>query len=164
MSGIGQRVDEVIRLDLAARLKTMGFRKRSRTFHLAGGDHVRVVNVQGSRSNAGDAGQFTVNLGVYYPEVNALFGLRADSAASPRECECTIRQRIGTLMPVGQDFWWSVESGTDVSALAREVGEAWELFGAPWLEFHADLHRSAQTLCRRGQIGHGITATLRAPM
>ena len=139
MSEIAKLIDDVIRLDLAKRLKADGYRKSGRTFYLADDSRTAVVNVQGSKSNLGDEGTFTVNLGVYFPDVAQITNAIPFTGRFPREYNCTIRKRVGKLMSDGNDFWWSVNSDRGVDPLAKDVGDAWSEHGKLWIDRISDL-------------------------
>ena len=133
MSRVAQTIDRVIRFGLAPCLRAEGFKKQARNFYRRSNYRTDVVNIQASRWNEGASGSFTMNLGVYFPEVADLAS--APPAPSvPKEYHCTVRSRIGHLMPAGTDLWWDVSGETDEEALAKEVAEAWEEFGKAWLE------------------------------
>jgi hypothetical protein len=58
-------------------------------------------------------GKFTVNLGVYVPEVAANHG--AGSVKNwVQEYNCCIRARLGNLGPEQADVWWSITQGNAV--------------------------------------------------
>ena len=139
MSEIAKLIDDAIRSDLAKRLKADGYRKSGRTFYSADDSRTAVVNVQGSKSNLGDEGTFTINLGVYFPDVAKITNALPITGRFPKEYDCTIRQRLGVLMTDGNDFWWSVNSDTDLDALAKNVGDAWSQHGKPWMDHVSDL-------------------------
>jgi hypothetical protein len=158
-SEIGKKIDQVTGGELAARLKDHGYRKKGRTFHRRTVDATCVVNVQASVSNAGEAGSFTVNLGVYFPGIEEpLTG--GTSSDPPREYECTLRQRLGGLMPgSGGDRWWTVTEGSDLSAISHDVAEAWRTYGRPWLDANATLSGASATLATRNGL-HGAVAAM----
>ena len=102
-------------------LKEWGFRKRGRTFNRTNEDGLtEVINFQmGSFDPPGTYqisgfhinlyGKFTVNVGVFIPEVGAylLSGKQKDFF---QEYDCCIRSRIGLLGPEQKDLWWEVIS------------------------------------------------------
>ena len=138
MSDIGKRIDSVIRLGLAPLLKREGFKKKGRTFHREWEDHIDVINVQADKWNEGNTGQFTINVGVYYPEIADI------TEALPvkgmvREYDCTIRDRIGMLSKKYKDEWWSIKAPTDEEALARDVADKVQSICVPWLTRMSDL-------------------------
>jgi hypothetical protein len=122
-----------VRGDLATRLKVNGYRKSGRSFWRDADDHIRVVNVQASQWNAGDSGRIAVNLGVYFPDVAASVG-RAMKGKFPKEYDCHVRRRLGTLAHENRDYWWPIELGTNLQALSIEIADTWDQFGSPWLE------------------------------
>jgi hypothetical protein len=138
LSAIGKRIDAVAGAHVAACLKSAGFRRKGRTFHRLHDDRTDVVNIQGSKWNAGRTGEFTVNVGVFYPAVSRL----VDSwtvAGLPTEAECTVRSRLGMLMPGGQDTWWKLRASTSEDKLSATVAEALSDYGLPWLDRMGDM-------------------------
>jgi hypothetical protein len=158
-SEIGKKIDQVTGGELAARLKDHGYRKKGRTFHGRTDEATCVVNVQASLSNAGEAGSFTVNLGVYFPGIEEpLTG--GSSSDPPRESDCTLRQRLGGLMPgSGGDRWWTVAEGSDLSAISHDIAEAWRAYGRPWLDANATLSGASATIATRNGL-HGAVAAM----
>jgi hypothetical protein len=114
-----------LQAELRPVLKEYGFRARGRIFNRTTSDGLtQVVNLQmgrfdppgttylpGLRENL--YGKFTVNLGVFVPEVMKQVG-----AAPPKsliqEYHCCVRARLGQLGPERKDVWWDIE--------AREAG------------------------------------------
>ena len=147
-SEIGRRIDDILRLDLASRLKKAGYRKQARNFHAASPDHIKVVNVQAGRCSDESTGSFTINLGVYFPEVSRL-AEAPPFKGKPKEYDCTVRQRLGPLMHDGKDIWWRIDSSTVCRVLAGKVGTAWNAFGRPWLERVSSLAGAHSELVNR---------------
>jgi len=113
MSIISEKIDHIIRIGLHPILKKEGFLKSSRTFRRALTNCIQLTNVQGSWNNYKDQGQFTVNLAVYFPEAaksHSLFQV----TDRPVESDCIVRQRIGYLIPVRRDYWWEIDSSSDL--------------------------------------------------
>ena len=158
-SEIGKRIDAIVGGALAARLKEHGYRKKGRTFHRRGDDGTCIVHVQASQSNLGGGGSFTINLGVYFPGIEEPLSGGAPSDP-PREVDCTLRQRLGGLMPdIRGDHWWSVTSSSDADAVSRAAADAWGAYGRPWLDANATLAGASETLVRRDEL-HGAVASL----
>jgi len=143
MSEIGKAIDQCIGLQLGPVLKKEGFRKSGRTFHRSFDLGTQVVNIQANRWNQGGAGSFTVNLGIYFPDIHRLAEMIVPRAL-PGEADCTLRQRLGILMPSGSDYWWELDPGSDLERVAAEVGAAWTRYGKPWLDRHSELEEAAK--------------------
>jgi hypothetical protein len=145
MSDVSQSIDEIINLGPGPLLKTYGFSKSGRTFHRKIGDVWQVINVQTSTSNIGVNGKFTINLGVYHPTIARLAGksLRTDK---PKEYECIIRERIGSLLPAKTDYWWEITPSTNLEFIAQTIGSIIKDLGVPWLESHSNIQQIAQAL------------------
>ena len=132
-------------------LRGAGYRKEQRTFRRASPECVQVVNVQLSQWGSRTSQQFTVNLGVFFPEVHeALAGYLQVriGQAGPTEYQCQIRQRLGMLMPGNRDVWWGIEAGREPSGISRKVGEAMTAYGLPWLEGMAVLETARREVER----------------
>ncbi|MBL8989226.1 MAG: DUF4304 domain-containing protein [Gemmatimonadetes bacterium] len=133
MSPVAHSIDLAVKAGLLGALRDAGFRGTARDFHRSRGLVTDAVNIQASRSNAGQDGRFTVNLGIYLPGVEAV--LRgAPLADPPREVDCTVRVRLATVARGGGDGWWAVGAGLDPSVVGREVGETMTRFGIPWFD------------------------------
>jgi hypothetical protein len=138
MSEIARTIDAVLAGSLVPALQAAGYRKSGRTWRRTGPSSVRVVNVQGSSWNSGDSGQFTINLGLYFPALAPLVGW-GHTTENPTEPACQIRRRIGRLLPGGRDHWWTVTPTTDVELLALDVRAAWDNHAARWFDMHDGL-------------------------
>jgi len=141
-------------------LKLRGFRKQGRTFNRAMPDGlVQVINVQmgpfdppgttyhpGLRENL--YGRFTVNLGVYVPEV-AEYRLARQPEGFIREYHCTVRERLGPLGPERQDIWWL---NSAVEEVGPEILQRLERDGLPYLERHGSRDAILQQWAGKSEI------------
>lgn len=129
---IGKRIDTIIKLALATPLKAAGFKKQARVFRRSRDDGaVEVIDIQGGKYNTEGKGEFTVNLGLYLPQIAAM--LDAPPLEKPQEHQCHFRQRIGALLPEkDEDFWWSMDTVTHDEALAHALQQAVLNHALPW--------------------------------
>lgn len=130
-SDLAKQMDEV-QAALRPTLKNLGYRVRGRTFNRTTSDGlVQVVSFQmGSFDPPGTTyipglrenlyGRFTVNLGVYVPEV-ALYRFGDTEKAFIQEYDCCIRTRLGRDEEAEQEFWWMVQADPQVVADVREL-------------------------------------------
>ena len=138
MSEIGNAIDAVIRGGLAPLMKREGFKKSGRNFLKVDSESVAVLNVQASTSNLGATGKFTINLGRYFPSVARAVG-EPEFEGPPKEYDCTVRLRIGHLLPKNLDHWWTVGPETNIEQLALDIARVVEDVGLPWLRRMHDL-------------------------
>jgi hypothetical protein len=158
-SPTAQTLNTILRLGLDPALRQAGYKRRAHTFRQPLPTGVwRVINVQGSQGNAGSRGRFTLNLGIHFPQVRAVMG-HPPLPNPPKEWDCELRARIGTLLPGGQDHWWQFDEHTDVQAIADNVVQAWREYGQPWLTRYSDL-RTARDEIGQGQYPFRIAASL----
>jgi hypothetical protein len=102
-------------------LKEMGWRARARAFNRTTSDDlIQVIEFQlgrfdppgthyvGFRQNF--YGKFTVNIGVYVPEVDKYTFPGGGERSFVHEYDCCMRQRLGELGPDHKDVWWNLEA------------------------------------------------------
>src|SRR5262245_19891647 len=145
MSATNDMMKDVVAA-FAPALKSAGYRKQGARFrHDTSPTVIQLVNIQNSQWNVGSEGEFTVNLGVYHRDLAALHDAMP-VVESPLVQHCIVQQRIGHLMPVGRDFWWSINPKSDLTALGEEVAAAWVKYGKPWLEAKSTLEGAREHL------------------
>jgi hypothetical protein len=124
-----------LRSDIAPRLRDAGFSGSGQDFHRRIGRNWAVVNFQRDRYSTAQELRFTVNLGT--ASAAALAASGEDPDAPPPEVICHWRQRIGALLPLHHDVWWTIRDSADQSdlhALTQEVGDALTERAMPELE------------------------------
>ena len=140
-SNFVKAVDD-IQASIRPLLKDLGYKVRGRTFNRLTNDGLtQVINIQmgpsdppgttyipGLRENL--YGLFTVNLGVYVPEVAALRGGGA-ARSWVQEYHCCIRNRLGHASGSTQDIWWH---GRVVPAVMNDLESRLVNFGVPFLD------------------------------
>jgi hypothetical protein len=138
-----------IQAHLSPFLKDHGFRRRGRTFNGPTGDGLtRVVSIQmgasdppgttyipGLRENL--HGLFTVNLGVYVPEVARHHG-GGEAKSWMQEYHCCIRSRLGAACGEPRDVWWPARADEHI---IEDIRRCLELFGLPFLDRFATRDR-----------------------
>ena len=124
-SEFARAADEIQRA-LRPSLKEHGFKVRGRTFNRITEDGLtQVVNLQmGASDPPGTTyvpglgenmhGLFTINLGVYIPEVSELRGCIARTWV--QEYDCSIRSRLGPASDNAQDLWWRARNPVEAVA------------------------------------------------
>lgn len=127
-SDLAGSLDE-LQAKLHPTLKECGFRARGRTFNRPTSDGLtEVIKIQmgsfdppgityvpGLRENL--YGKFTVNLGVFVPEVAEQYGGGAPKSFI-QEYHCCVRTRLPILGPETRDTWWDIRAD---KALAEEL-------------------------------------------
>ena len=137
------------------------FEPGTRTFRRAAGDCTQILNVQvGVRSMEG---RFTVNLGVFHPQYNAIVIHGGALPDKPLEYQCVVRERLSVLrdtiltryfrpriekkdtflkfwLTTPTDEWWRFSSSeaqitSELAAVQRLLLER----GLPWLQQHSDV-------------------------
>jgi len=124
-------------------LKESGFRARARAraFNRTTSDGItQVIEFQLARHDPPGThyvgfrqdlyGKFTVNVGVYVPELHTFEYPVGGKQAFVREYDCWIRERLGNLGPEHRDIWWDLDV---VHEQAAEVFHRIERDALPFL-------------------------------
>ena len=137
-----------IQAAIRPRLGDFGFRVRGRTFNRKTDDGLtQVIDFQmGPFDPPGTLpipvlrpnlhGLFTVNLGVYIPEVSLVRGREAK--AWVREYHCEIRARLAAVSRETRNAWWPAEASP---AVIESVRECIDVGGVRWLERFSTRHQ-----------------------
>ena len=126
----------MMRSRIAPALRKLGLKGSGQTFQLPSDECWALLGFQRSQwSDAGHA-KFTVNVTVASRE--AWERARAQRSylnerPSPNTFYGTFvwQQRIGALMPGGEDCWWNVRGGAETSAVASAVVDAIREYALP---------------------------------
>jgi hypothetical protein len=123
-------------------LKELGFRTRARSFNRTTSDAItHVIEFQVARFDPPGTqyydeirqnlyGSFTVNIGVFVPELHDYAWKFARELTFVREYDCWVRERLGHLGPERQDIWWKLEA---IPQQAADVFERIERDALPFL-------------------------------
>lgn len=105
-------------------LKDNDFKKRGNHFFKSNRSIGYCVNIQNDKWNNANQIRFTLNVGIF----TDAFWLECEDFKNtgiiptfPKEYDCAIRERIGNLLPVKEDKWYCITSGTDVMKLWGEI-------------------------------------------
>lgn len=105
-------------------LKGNDFKKRGNHFFKRHGDIGYCANIQNDKWNSAEKIRFTLNLGIFTENFwleHYDFNHKGVMSSFPKEYECAIRERIGSLLPTAEDRWYCITSGTDVMKLWSDI-------------------------------------------
>ncbi len=117
-------------------LKPIGFARREARFSRRVSDVIQFIDVQRSVSSSADVTKFTIDVGVFSPKLAATAG---DDPILGYISQCHWRSRVGYLMPVMKDRWWSTNCEADSQILGLEVVGLVEQFALPALDERSSL-------------------------
>lgn len=147
-STYAQAVDE-IQSALRPVLNAEGFKVRGRTFNRLTEDGLtQVISIQMGASNPPGTnyipglrenlhGLFTVNLGVYVPEVAKHRG-GGEAKSWVQEYDCCVRARLGEASGEEHDVWWHARAE---EAVIDDVRRRLEQAGLPFLNRYSSRER-----------------------
>ncbi len=150
---IHERVEEIIKLDLAARMKKANYRKRKLGFwreattQKAGQPMkaVQQIDVAVGGNPQGTEGIVTARFGVFYSDLMAIITPWQKKAPSPMTAnDGHVKASVGTIGPwKNAEHSWTVNAETVDATLANELADAIETHGLPYLEAALDLEKVA---------------------
>lgn len=114
----------------------MGFAKRGNSLKKKLGNNVGIIEFQRSRQNTSERLIFTINLAVIHGDLLDEWRPPLDNAVS---MDGQLVERIGWLLPEGQDKWWEITKATDQDALVNEVSDLIRDKGAPYIQRYLDV-------------------------
>jgi hypothetical protein len=149
---ITERADEIIKLDLLGRLKKLNFRKRKNGFwretQSTGPIPTKIVQaidvkVGGTMTNV--EGVISAAVGVFYTDFLSILTPWQKVAPSPVTAQDGhVKAPIGLLGAwKNADHSWRVDATTDDNVLAKELADAVETLGLPYLDAASDLGKIA---------------------
>jgi hypothetical protein len=134
-------VDEIQRR-LKPLLNARGFKSRGRSFNLTTEEGLtHVIGIQMGRSDPPGTvpipgfrselhGLFTINLGIYVPEVHQFY-MSGKELRWVQEYNCCIRARLGNLIGEGKEVWWHARADEKVTS---HLSQSLEASGFKFLE------------------------------
>ncbi len=137
MTADSQLFESLLREGLAPLLRRKGYKKSGHTWRKQSAQCVQITHAQAGDSGDDEDGKFTLNLGVYFPDVDEL-GRGQSAQAKPLVADCLVQVPIGLILPPPSDHWWRIEPDVDLAQLAADVASGWTAHGKRWLDAHAD--------------------------
>lgn len=145
---------------LAPALRSLGFKGSGQSFTLPDADCWALLGVQKSTSSSADLVKFTLNLSVANRQLWVdlrnweHYWMAARPSANSQSPGQTMR-RIGSVLPNGQDKWWSIATGASsdsLGALSAEIESAVREFGLPELQRLIEANRLSKVQDRLNSI------------
>src|SRR5581483_11957031 len=149
---IHERVEEIVKLDLAARMKKANFRKRKLGFwreaatkSASAAKAIQAIDIQVGGNPNGTEGIVTLKFGVFFPDLMAILTPWQKKAPSPVTAnDGHVKMSVGALGPwQNAEHSWPVNAETKDAELAKELADAVEAHGVPYLEAALDLGKIA---------------------
>lgn len=108
-------------------LQQRGFERRGTIFFRVRPGNWALIALQKSQKTNADAVVFTLNVGVVSERLARFFSIPLKPNHLPETSEWHWRQRLGFLLPEGQDKWWTLKASTGLEEVSHEIERALEL-------------------------------------
>ena len=112
---LDNRLNAILKKEVTPLLKALKFKKRRLTYSYGFDELCWLVNIQKSQWNDQEESRFTVNCGVYIPNILSVYSNNISELTSPSIMHCACSARIGMLMPEKIDIWWTLTLGDSAS-------------------------------------------------
>jgi hypothetical protein len=125
-----KKVDKIIKAVIQPTLKSNGFKKTGRNWYKDLGEFGWCFNIQSSLYNSQDEVKFTFNTGIFVEKSYKLI-YNGSLPKFPKEYECVIRQRIGTIKKKN-DIWYYLNNETNIGDLIKSIQNDIEEYIIPY--------------------------------
>lgn len=107
------------------RLKSEGFRANGTKLIRKVGEVLILLQFQRSQWNSKDECRFTINVGISLDALRTYFDDEQSGGSDEISREmCHWHRRIGWLLPVQSDVWWTIHEDDDAELLSSEISTA----------------------------------------
>ncbi len=133
---VEQRFSRLLKCSVTPFLKDRGFKKTRESYIRERGQLSWYLGFQRSRWDTSEKLEFTMNCGVFVPEVVARYVNRPQKQ-SVSLTDCCLYVRIGMLADAKTDLWWSFlqsDEETGDQTIAIEIQDAIQNLAMPFLE------------------------------
>lgn len=115
-----KNLDQIIKDIITPALKKEGFKKSGRNYYKKIDHYGLCFNIQSSLYNHSEEVRFTFNTGIFIPTIYELY-YNGELPSFPKEYDCINRKRIGELLGIKTDLWYSITNTTNESDLERQL-------------------------------------------
>ena len=134
---------------IKVKLKPIGFLLKGDTFYIKKDNNWGLINFQKSR----DSPKFTINIGISSTILRE--NREGISTEKPFVEDCHWRKRIGFFLAVNKDYWWDLDSYTNIEFLYDEMIKIVEDIAIPVIDQHIS-DKSLESEWLQGK-GAGLT-------
>jgi hypothetical protein len=134
MTPVDEKLFTIALTGLEQPLGKIGFDRHDTVFFRQFHESLQVINMRSGYRIIENFGKFTLDIGLHYPKVAALLYGKDLMPAKPWQSICLIRMRLGWLMPLRTDYWWTVTTKTNTEETATHVNAVCNAYVLPWME------------------------------
>jgi hypothetical protein len=139
-----KKVDEIIKTLMQPIFKSNGFKKTGRNWYKDLGEFGWCFNIQSSLYNSQDEIGFTFNTGIFVEKSYKLVN-NGSLPKFPKEYECVIRKRIGTIKKKN-DIWYQLNGETNIDDLKFIIQNDIEGYIIPYFNTFISIENIVDTL------------------
>lgn len=117
MTPVASAFDTLIQC-VADRIRDSGYKRNRQDLRRLVGGNASIMSFQRSDQSTAQAIVLTVNLGIV---VGRLLDPQRDGIDGAKVYDAHFRCRLGSLLPIPTDQWWTLTAATDVEALSTTL-------------------------------------------
>ncbi len=132
---LNKRLNSILKNPFTQYLRSLGFKKSKYNYLRNLGELAWIINVQKSQFNDKEMTQFTINGGIYVPEVFSIYS-NTENISKPQIEHCSCSVRIGMLTEFRKDIWWKLKQSDSIKndfKIAEDTQEKVEKYLIPFL-------------------------------
>ena len=125
MSAIQETFKNFLREMIAPRLRQAGLKGSGQNYSLKSGSHWALISFQKSAYSDSENLKFTINIFVVAKE--EWESARNEYSYFPAKPTASVHwsigwhQRIGYLLPINSDYWWTLDENTNLNQLSQQI-------------------------------------------
>ena len=105
---------------ISSEISFQGFTKKVFTWVRGTEQIYYIIEIQPSKNNSDTSQKFTINIGIFVPEVYELTWQKKPSSII-HEYDCILRKRVSYFMKSTLDKWWTLKNQEDIVSVKSEI-------------------------------------------
>ncbi len=133
---------DLVKIFVSPLLKQHGFRKNRLTWNKTVDGLIQVVDFQVSRFSSPEEESFTINLGVFYPDIwHKCWAKEPPKFVNEEDCFPRVRiaQILNGYSQEATDYWWTCNAEVEIDKIGKEIKMLLEKKCLPFLDEMLDL-------------------------
>jgi len=127
--------NELLKEIVSPLMRERGYTRRRNTFYLPYAGNYGLINFQKSVSNNSETLRFTINLGVASARLLDFLATKHQGLDLLID-DCHWSSRIGFFLSPPHDKWWTINAGTSLAEVGREINGCLIEIAVPEVEKH----------------------------
>lgn len=132
-------LDQIIKHTIVPTMKNEEFKKSGKNFYKGLQELGWCLQLQSNKWNTIEQVEMRINTGIFIPFLYEL-EWKQPLPKFPKEYDCIGRKSVGELKSLKQDYWYQIDTSTDIDQLSQKIKDDLENTVLPYFEDYQTLH------------------------